>query len=66
MKVRINGKDIILDRQASIAAVITTRKINPEAVMVEYNGAVLPKENWGRLFLKETDILEIVSFVGGG
>ena len=66
MKVRINGEDIILDGQASIAAVITTRKINPEAVMVEYNGAILPKENWGRVFLKETDILEIVSFVGGG
>ena len=66
MKVRINGEDIILDGQVSVAAVITTRKINPEAAMVEYNGAVLPKENWGRLFLKETDILEIVSFVGGG
>lgn len=66
MKVRINGEDILLHRQVSIAAVITTRKINPEAVMVEYNGAILPKENWDRVFLKEADILEIVSFVGGG
>lgn len=66
MKVRINGEDIILDGQVSIATVITTRKINPEAVMVEYNGAILSKENWDRVLLKETDILEIVSFVGGG
>ncbi|MDP2043618.1 MAG: sulfur carrier protein ThiS [Candidatus Omnitrophota bacterium] len=66
MKVRINGEDIILGGQASVAAVITARKINPEAVIVEYNGAILPKENWGRVSLKEADILEIVSFVGGG
>ncbi len=66
MKARINGEDIILDGQASIATVIAARKINPEAVMVEHNGAILPKEDWGRVFLKEADILEIVSFVGGG
>lgn len=66
MQVRINGKDILLHKQASIAAVITARKINPEAVMVEYNGAILPRENWDRVLLKEADILEIVSFVGGG
>ncbi len=66
MKARVNGEDIILHKLASIATVIAMRKINPEAVMVEYNGAILPKEDWGRVFLKEADILEIVSFVGGG
>ncbi len=66
MKVRINGENILLPGQASIATIIAERKINPEVVIVEYNGVILSRENWGRVLLKEEDALEIISFVGGG
>lgn len=67
MKARINGEEIFLPpEKASIAAIIADRKINPQAVVVEYNGVILTREKFDSVVLKENDALEIVAFVGGG
>ncbi|OGX01958.1 MAG: thiamine biosynthesis protein ThiS [Omnitrophica WOR_2 bacterium GWF2_43_52] len=66
MKVRINGEDVFLPQGVSLSAIITERKINAQAVVVEYNGVILTREKWKPVVLKENDTLEIVSFVGGG
>ena len=66
IRVRINGEDVLLTKEASLSAVIAGRKINPQAVVVEYNGAILTREKFDSVVLKENDSLEIVSFVGGG
>ena len=66
MKVRVNGAEVLLTKETSIAAIIAQRKINPQAVVVEYNGVILTRENFDLVVLKENDMLEIVSFVGGG
>ena len=66
MQVRINGEDVFLPQGVSLSAIITERKINAQAVVVEYNGVILTREKWKPVVLKENDTLEIVSFVGGG
>lgn len=66
MKVLINGEEAFVQEPVSIAALINQRKINPEAVVVEYNGAILACCDWEKTELKERDTLEIISFVGGG
>ena len=66
MKVRINGEDVFLPQGVSLSAIITERKINAQAVVVEYNGVILTREKRKPVVLKENDTLEIVSFVGGG
>lgn len=66
MKARINGEEIIFTPEASIAAIIADRKINPQAVVVEYNGVILTREKFDSIVLKENDTLEIAAFVGGG
>lgn len=66
MKARINGEEVFLPPEASIAAIIADRKINPQAVVVEYNGVILTREKFDAVVLKENDALEIVAFVGGG
>lgn len=66
MKARVNGEEVLLTRETSIAAIIAGRKINPQAVVVEYNGVILTREKFDLVVLKENDMLEIVSFVGGG
>ena len=35
-------------------------------IAVEINGKILPKSAYASVTLKEGDVLEIVSFVGGG
>jgi len=66
MKIIINGEEAVIQEPVSIAAIIAERKINPEVVVVEYNGSIINCRDWGRISLKEKDALEIVSFVGGG
>ena len=64
MKARINGEEVLLSSEVSLAAVIAARKINPQAVVVEYNGVILTREKFDSVVLKENDTLEIVAFVG--
>ena len=66
MKARVNGEEVLLTEETSIAAMIAQCKINPQAVVVEYNGVILTREKFDLVVLKENDMLEIVSFVGGG
>ncbi|MDO8747730.1 MAG: sulfur carrier protein ThiS [Candidatus Omnitrophota bacterium] len=66
MKVRVNGEEVFLTKETSMAAIIAERKINPQAVVVEYNGVILTREKFDSVILKENDALEIVAFVGGG
>ncbi|HBU08132.1 MAG: thiamine biosynthesis protein ThiS [Omnitrophica WOR_2 bacterium GWB2_45_9] len=66
MKARVNGEEVLLTEETSIAAIIARRKINPQAVVVEYNGVILTREKFDSVVLKENDALEIVAFVGGG
>jgi thiamine biosynthesis protein ThiS len=66
MKISVNGEEAFTQEPVSIATLISQRKINPAAVVVEYNGAILACCDWGKIELKESDTLEIISFVGGG
>jgi len=66
MGVRINGEELTFVPMMSVADLIAQRKIRPESVVVEYNGALLTRDKWDAIVLKENDALEILSFVGGG
>lgn len=66
MRVRINGEDLPVISFMTVAALIAQRKIRPETVAVEYNGAILARDKWEETVLKENDTLEILSFLGGG
>ena len=66
MGVRINGEELTFVPMMSVADLIAQRKIRPERVVVEYNGALLTRDKWDAIVLKENDALEILSFVGGG
>lgn len=67
MNVRINGVvEWTIDSWMTVAALIAQRKLQPEMVVVEYNGVILSKDKWDQTVLKENDTLEVLSFVGGG
>jgi len=51
---------------ATIAALVRELDLKPEKVAVERNGVIVPRSTLGEAPLADGDVLEIVTFVGGG
>ena len=66
MKIKINGKEEVVDKKKNIAELVADKKLVPEHIVVEHNLNIVPKEEWHKITLDENDKIEIVSFVGGG
>lgn len=64
--VTINGKSEELPSGTTVAALLVERRIRTPLVAVEYNGRILPREEYPRVVIQAGDRLEIVHFVGGG
>jgi len=66
MKVVINGKDAEIPKGETLAGYVASRGLSPQAVVIELNESVVPRDKWESTRLNEGDRVEIVSFVGGG
>lgn len=66
MRVLVNGKETEIAERLTVAELVAERGLNPDAVVIEHNLVILPKEEWPRLELSADDKLEIIAFVGGG
>ena len=65
MKVTVNGDDRDLSDGASVTALLQDLKLTPDKVAVEVNRRLLRSEKYDQP-LKEGDVVEVVTFVGGG
>ena len=50
----------------SIADLVRSLELDPAKVAVERNGAIVPRSTLANIALADSDVLEIVHFVGGG
>ena len=69
MKIKVNGKEkkIDLDQEnALLSTVLISMGYKPNTIVVELNNLIISSIKWGKVKLKDGDILEIVSIVGGG
>jgi thiamine biosynthesis protein ThiS len=66
MKVVINGKDAHLEDGESLECCLASKGFDAQAVVVELNESIVPRDIWPNVVLTEGDRLEVVSFVGGG
>lgn len=66
MIVRINGKEESLASGTTIARLVAEKKLMPERIVIEHNLRIIPRAQWATCTVAENDILEIISFVGGG
>lgn len=66
MKVKINGQEEQLPENMTIAEMVHHKGLTPEAVVIEHNENICPREHWSETTLSADDMIEIVSFVGGG
>ncbi len=66
MIARVNGRDVELAEGLSIEVFLLQRKMDLKTVVVEHNAKILKPQEWQGVILKQNDLLEIISFVGGG
>jgi len=66
LRVRVNGRDVLLADGASVAALLETLSVSSPRVAVERNREIVPKAEYATTVLGEGDELEVVEFVGGG
>jgi len=66
MDIQLNGKPTSVEDNTTIGQLIRGKGLDPAAVVVERNLAIVPSDEWDQLRLQENDSLEILKFVGGG
>ena len=63
--VRINGNDLDIAGK-TVAEYLETTDYNRSRIAVEQNGEIVPKAEYESTLLNDGDVIEVVSFVGGG
>ena len=66
MKVTVNGKGHELAGGTTVFDLVESLGLDPDAIVVEHNAAVLARERYDDTRLADGDALELVRFVGGG
>lgn len=65
MRIRLNGEVREFEQGMNVQALLGTLSLNPRAVVVELNRAVIKADAFDTV-LKAEDEVEVVQFVGGG
>jgi len=63
---KVNGEPMELPDGLTVAALLQHLGVRGDRVAVERNGEVVKKARHGEQRLVQDDVLEIVTFVGGG
>ena len=64
--IRVNGEEFPLRSGMNVRELIEEMDFDETKIAVEYKGEILPKSDYEKTVLREGDVLEVVSFVGGG
>lgn len=64
--ITLNGQETAVRDNMSIAELLLEKEFRINLVAVEYNGQIPPKSELDKIILKDGDVLEVVSFMGGG
>ena len=66
MKIQLNGKNQELSSSQSLKELIEGFCKQHNRVIAEVNGQIVKSPHWEKTPLKDGDVVELVSFVGGG
>lgn len=62
---KVNGKELSA-KEMTVSIMLEEQGFRAERVAVELNGEICPKSQYDKVILKDDDVIEVVSFVGGG
>ncbi len=63
---RVNGEARIAPAGLCLDRLLEALGYQPRLVVVEFNGSILSRQNWPSQPVVESDVLEVVTIVGGG
>ena len=66
IRVSVNGEWRTVSNPTRVDDLLRALDVATPRVAVEYNREILPKAKYGETILREGDMLEVVTFVGGG
>lgn len=63
---KVNGKEFELKVEKTLDNFLDELTINKDKVVVELDGVIITKEDFAKTVLKNSHVMEVISFVGGG
>ena len=63
---KVNGEEKVLEKEILLSEYLEQEGYQIGRIAVERNGVIIPKRNYKETILHNDDVLEVVSFVGGG
>lgn len=66
MKIRLNGEERELVDGITVAGLVAELGLRPEQVAVERNRELVPRARHAETELVDSDVVELVTLVGGG
>ena len=66
MELRVNGKVRAAREGLTVTRLLEDLQIHPQRVAVQLNGAILKREQFPEVVLKDGDAVEIITFMAGG
>ena len=66
MQLTINGKEEKLPDAVTVAGLLDVLKVRRDGMAVEVNREIVPRSLHAERILRDGDVIEIVTFVGGG
>lgn len=66
MKVTLNGESKECPEGITIEKLLDLYKIDKNRIAVELNSHIIPRKELSARVLNDADVLEVVTFVGGG
>lgn len=64
--IRVNGVEELHLEGKNLKEYLQEKGYRMERIAVEKNGDIVPKSSYQNIILQDGDVLEVVSFVGGG
>lgn len=64
--IKVNGQEKEITENTSLADFLAQEQYTTSRIAVELNGEIIPKTTYSQVLLHSGDVLEVVSFVGGG
>lgn len=62
----VNGEEKSIGSKVAVSAYLIENEYNINSVVVEVNGHIVPRNDYGKIMLSDSDVIEILAFIGGG
>ena len=66
MNIIVNGDKISIEKNINLENFLKLNNINNKNIVIEINKIIITKSMWKEKKIKEADVIEIITAVGGG